>query len=839
MPRSFDICRPIRRFYKPILLLALVATAAGGYLTSRLSLESDLAELLPDDFQSVQAVEELREEVGGTGQLRVALATGDFEAATELADTLASRLARSEYVSSVDYRNDVEFYRRHALLFLDTASLDTLQRVVERTLESERQRANPFVVDDLFGPAEGEEAEGGDEEDAGSALAEWEEEYEGRVPRRYYTDEDSTVLVMSLNPSQASTDLSFSQAMLEDVRRIVEEVGPQQYAPDMEVHYGSNIKNAIDEYRAVRDDIFGTAAYGIGGVFLLLVLIFRRFVVAVLLSASLASALSWTFGITYLLVGQLNTITGFLFVVLFGMGIDYGIHAMARYVESRQAGANRDEALHHMVCRTGRALGTTAYTTSAAFLVLMLLDFRGFSELGLITGIGMLLTFAAMVVLLPALVIVAGRLGLLRIEPVEGKEMSAGRRPFRFARGILVGAGAVTLVCGYLFATRVEFQYDFTDLRYLTEERERFGEVTEGVFTRSESPAVVLADSREEVAAIVEAVRERMRADTASPTIESVSSIFDLLPSNQEARLQRIRATRELVNEDVENLARGEDRRRIERLREMLQVDESVGWEDFPENDRRRFADRRGDPGNFVLIYPSVALRDGRNAIEFRNDVGTIVTDSGEEFHAASSNIIVADMLLMITREGPLAVALALGMVFLIVLADFRSLRAAIFVVSPLLLAVIWMGGAMYAVGMRLNFFNIVVFPSVVGIGVDAAVHIYHRYREEGAGSLHFVLRRTGAAVGLATLTTIVGYSGLIMASHPGLQSMGELAVIGLFLAFVAAVVVLPAMLELFGEGRGGEEPAPVPVQHAPGRGERAPPPGPSTAPAARREASS
>jgi len=786
MPRFPELCRRVTRHYRPILLVGLLLTVAGGWLTSRLSLESDLAELLPDSFESVRAVERMRDEVGGADQLRVALVTDDFPAAVELADALAPGLEESEYVSSVDYVNDVEFYERHALLFLDTASLDSLHSAVEDEIDAARQRLNPFMVDDLFGdPEEETEGEGG--------LGSWEERYAGELPSRYYTDPDSSVLVLNVYPAGSSSNLSFARSMVDDVQRIVAETEPASFAPDMEVFYGSNIKNRIDEFEAIRDDIVGTAAYGIGGVVLVLILVFRSVLVALLISVNLAAAISWTFGLTYLLIGQLNTITGFLFVVIFGLGIDYGIHAMARYLESRQAGLGVEEAIHRMTCRTGAALGITALTTSAAFFSLMLLEFRGFSELGLITGTGMIFTYGAMVLLLPAMVVLLERAGVLKVKPVEGKELEPERRTFRFARSILTAAAVLTLASAYLF-TQVGFQYDFTDLRVVTEERERFGELTGDVFTGSESPAIVLADTREQVAEVAEAVRERMRSDTTSPTIARVRTIFDLVPRNQEQKLEQIRRTRELVEENADAVS-GEEEERLRRLRDFLAVDATFDWEDFPANDRRRFLTTEGEPGNFVFVYPDVALRDGRNAIAFRDDVGTITTESGEEFHAASSNIIVAELLTMITTEGPLAIALSLGVVFLILWVNFRRLRSAVMMVVPVAVGIAWMGGVMWLFDMQLNFFNIVVFPSIVGIGVDDGVHIYHRYLEEGADSLYFVLRRTGMAIALTTFTTMVGYSGLVFADHPGLQSIGKLAVIGLATTFVTAVTVLPALL--------------------------------------------
>jgi hypothetical protein len=786
---EFHLCRPIGRHYKAVLLVALVLTVVGGILTSRLSLESDLAALLPESLQSVEALHRMEERVvGGSSQLRVALKSQDFRALVQAADTLARAFETSEYVASVDYENDVEFYERNALLFLDLPQLDSLEMAVQETIEEEKQALNPFMVEDLFG--------GGEEEEETDDLARWEEEYQEDLPERYYLNPDSTVLVMSLNPTEGAVDLSFAEAMVEDARRIVEEADLGRFASDLEVFYGSNVKNRIDEFRAIRSDIVGTAGYGITGVILILMIVFRSLVVALLVAVSLGASLSWTFGLTYLMVGQLNTITGFLFVVLFAMGIDYGIHAMARYRESRQAGLDLQEAIHRMVCKTGSALTTTAVTTSAAFFSLMLLDFKGFSELGLITGMGMIFALLAMVVLLPSLVILSDGLGILKVKRVPGRELTSDERPLPFARGILAVAVLLTLVFGYLF-TRIGFQYDFTDLRIITEERQEYARVTSGVFTRSESPAMILTDSREEARAVVEEVRELMRTDTVSPTVESVQSILSVLPANQEEKLARIRDIRRLVEEEAEGVVEGEDARRVERLQEFLAVDEGFSWEEFPPEDRARFTNREGEPGNFVLIFPSVALRDGRNAMAFRDDIGTIVTDSGQEFHAASSNLIVADMLTMITHEGPVAVVLSLTVVFLIILANFRSVGAAVLVVLPLMLGLVWLGGIMHLVGMKLNFFNVVVFPSVVGIGVDDGVHIYHRYREEGPGSLPFVLKRTGLAVTITTVTTMVGYSGLLLAVHPGLQSIGLAAVIGLGTAFLTAVFVLPAILEI------------------------------------------
>lgn len=788
---NFRPCKLIPRSYGLILLVALAATVAGGWLMTRLKLESDLSQLLPESFPSVQALNEMRAEgIGGSSKLRVVLTGAEFPELVATAEALEERLPSSPYVSYAQYRNDRDFFERNALLFLSVQELDSLYDAIQSAIDEKKQELNPFMVEDLFGGGE-------EEESAGSDLDAWEARYEASLPKPYYTNDDSTVLVVEVFPSEESVDNAFGRAMLADVRRIVDETLRAEGETGIQAFFGGNIKNRIDEYETLKRDIFGTALYGITGVFLLLVLYFRSLSAPLLIATALAGSLTWTFGLTEVGIGQLNTITGFLFVVLFGMGIDYGIHAFARYRESRQSGMDQAGGLHKMVCETGRALGTTTLTTAAAFFSLMLMDFRGFSELGFITGVGLIFALVAMVMVLPGMVVGAEKIGLLRIRPVPSKQFGFERRPFRYPWAFL-GVGAVVTALAVWGFAHVQFEYDFTDLRIITPERQRVGELTRGVFTVSESPAVVLADTPEEAAMVEEVVKAHMAGDTLTPTVDRVRSIYSFIPRDQEARLERIRRIRDLIQrENARDLLEGKDRERLDRLESYLAVNRPISLEDIPEDVLRPFRKGDGTLGSFVFIYPSVALRDGRNSIRFAEDIGTLELPDGKVVHAASPNIIIADLLRMVIKEGRRAILLSLAVVFLLLIWDFRSLRAAALVISPLLVGVVWMGGLMTLLGMKLNLFNMVVLPSVVGVGVDAGVHLYHRYLEEGPGSLYYVLRRTGPAVAMATVTTIVGYTGLMMASHPGLVSIGKLAVLALLTTLLSALTVFPAMIQV------------------------------------------
>jgi predicted RND superfamily exporter protein len=99
--------------------------------------------------------------------------------------------------------------------------------------------------------------------------------------------------------------------------------------------------------------------------------------------------------------------------------------------------------------------------------------------------------------------------------------------------------------------------------------------------------------------------------------------------------------------------------------------------------------------------------------------------------------------------------------------------------------------------GMPLNFANIIVMPLIFGIGVDAGVHIVHRWRVEPLGRPAGLSGATGRAITLTMVTTIIGFGCMLTAQHRGIRSLGMVMVSGLSVTLVACYVVLPAVLRL------------------------------------------
>ncbi|HYG68661.1 MAG TPA: MMPL family transporter, partial [Anaeromyxobacteraceae bacterium] len=126
-----------------------------------------------------------------------------------------------------------------------------------------------------------------------------------------------------------------------------------------------------------------------------------------------------------------------------------------------------------------------------------------------------------------------------------------------------------------------------------------------------------------------------------------------------------------------------------------------------------------------------------------------------------------------------------------------RSLQDAGWVLAALGLGVVWFGGLMGAIGSRLNMLNFIALPITFGIGADYATNVFQRRRLDHERRIADVVKTTGGAVTLCSLTTIIGYSSLLVARNHALVSFGVLADLGELACLGAALFALPALLRL------------------------------------------
>jgi predicted exporter len=125
--------------------------------------------------------------------------------------------------------------------------------------------------------------------------------------------------------------------------------------------------------------------------------------------------------------------------------------------------------------------------------------------------------------------------------------------------------------------------------------------------------------------------------------------------------------------------------------------------------------------------------------------------------------------------------------VCLLLLVLFRNVKHAAAALVPVVTGIVFMGGAMGALGIGFNFFNIVAAILIIGLGVDYGIFMVCKIN----GGLGHPTER---AVMVSGLTTLVGFGALTLARHPALHSIGVAVFLGISAAIPAALWVIPAL---------------------------------------------
>jgi len=769
------------------ILITLLALWSASHLT----LKTDLAALLPRTYPSVREMDHLKQKVGGLEKVIFLIESPDSAANHRFAIDIGKRLRARPDISFVEWSQDRSFFDDRRLLYMDFPDLVEVYRRVSSHVQMD-VFAEPLTFSDI------------------------EAKYQPKGPRRdEWASADGMQRLVMAYPAGASSNLTFSRAILRIAAQEVAALHPQSYNPRMKVSYGGEFKNRVDDYNVIRHDAASTAAISIIGIILLVSIYFRQIWAWLFIGYPLIAGLTWTFGITALAIGSLNLITAFLIAVLTGLGIDFGIHVFSRYTEERAHGHDLTEATTTAVTHTGAALVTSATTTVAAFYSLMITDFRGFSEFGFIAGTGILMTLGAVLLTFPAFITIGERLHLVRHQHrVRGYKRVD--KPLPFYRPTLVVSTVVLGLC-FLFAAiypRIRFEYDFSRLRANVAASNEVKQKISAIRPQETAPAaVVVEDStqRQEVARIL---RERMETDTLAPTITSVRTIESFLPDHQAQRMQLVGRLRRLVEGHEKELFAGQTQIDTTQLKKWLSV-APVTKDELPDYITRKFRGPDGSLGDFVMIGTSARLTDGKQAIAFAKDVQRVDTPD-TTYYASGSAIIFANMLQVMEKDSAIAITITSIVVFGLILLDFKNLKDSLTVMVPLLAAMTFMLGIMALFGLKLNFYNMVALPSIVGMGVDNGVHLFHRYREEGRGTLRYIMKTTGGAVFMASLTTMVGFSGMLTATHQGLHSLGDASILGMFGVLVFSTTSFPMLLAWLEERAIRREGTPKPEEPHP-----------------------
>ena len=162
-------------------------------------------------------------------------------------------------------------------------------------------------------------------------------------------------------------------------------------------------------------------------------------------------------------------------------------------------------------------------------------------------------------------------------------------------------------------------------------------------------------------------------------------------------------------------------------------------------------------------------------------------------------------------RDISIATGLSLVGLAALLIIFWRGIRRPLLAVAVLIVALcVTFGITTIAIG-HLNLLSVTFAPMLLGLGIDYGVHWFARYAEERQRyfastkqALTETMEQVGPAIFLAGICASLSFFPLVLTGFKGLSELGLICSIGLLVATLATLSLLPAMIVLMDRFRKG-----------------------------------
>jgi predicted RND superfamily exporter protein len=790
------------------ILTSLTLIAGGLWLAKGLRIDTDLKSLLPKNSPPVVAMDELSLKSGSSNDLIIILQGGSLQEKIRAAEGLTTHLIQEGFAKNVRYTTPKSFFEEKKYLFIPAPILENYLDQIQ-----EERRKNAAITDPLGLEAvlereknqkpDGSSTQSPDDE----AATEFAKDLLQRLKemRPYYQTADGEFLAIRVIPKVDSFDLETNRKILRELDFILQSFDWNLYSEDIRTEILGSIPRHIHRYDSIVNDVeFG--GWGILFILLIVSVYFRSLWASLILAPSLLAGLSAGLALVYLVEGRLNTISIFLILVVFGVGIEFGIHLWTRMLQERRF-YGLEESLMRTWSTTGRATLTSAVALLSGFALLTLSSFQGFAQFGRVAIILMACTAGGTLIFLPSWIVLVESIRRFKSWPpsladeiflLSKKPESRWHEVFeKLLRPLSIFLIAISLILAILF---LRFDYKFDE--GIRERSVSAGQkASSEIFSERLKPsAIATFASLHESARFLEFYETNQKD---YPHIGFMSGLSTFFPTDQEKRISLLRN----ISDDLEiswirNWKDPEVREALLEIKDRAYDFEAYSIDEVPQELKDPFiaADASGE--HLVFLFDIGGATDGRKSILFVEDLKRFFNDVEMNPLFSGHEVIFADIVTRVIREGPWLVLGMLILVFFICWLDFRSWKYAAVTMLPVLFGFLLTGLVLVLLRIQINFYNMVALASLGAMVVDNSIHFFHRYLHQKEMGEFNPVRTANLAISpsvvTCTLTSICGYGGMLFAHHTGIKSLGSVAVVGLICCLISAVVFFPAWLQKF-----------------------------------------
>lgn len=830
----------IYRFHKYILFFSVFLTLIAIVLVTRLKLDLNLIALLPADNPSVDVFFDLADTIGIQSTL-IALVEMppniDQKDSETVVEHLSKKYAQSHLINEIEYKSETRqlsnLFQKLIEYFPQLLKAADLNKLVQKFSDEGIHRQifeNKKLLTTPFGIAAKELVcldPLGLRDLLGSSLTIPSGKRTIRPHSGYYLTKKGDYIIF-IKPEKPPQDVTFSKQVMAEVISL-EKVALAELTDKfaglsnkIKVFYTGGYPIAVNDEAITKKDIKVTLLTSFLGVMILFGLSFGTPRIILLVGLPLAVSLLWTLGFASLAFERLNVLTCIFSCVLVGLGIDFAIHIINRYFAQDQVNLSVPQRLQITFKESGMGILIGGITTAVAFLSIGISDFRGFSELGILTGIGILICLLGMFFLLPALLVnfTDGKNALKTVTIAGFGLKSLLDIIQKYPRVVLLGMTVIVLPLA-IYGVRINFDDNLKNFRPVDSNVLRLQDKITDWLGGSTAATLLITEGNTELEAmetsayIYSALDELQRSGQIAG-IKSISRYFPA-PSQQRVNLEFIRQHSDsfdikrvkktfnqalakngfeildLYDAYFESLSRAVSENKLF-LPSSLK-DKELEWV------LKIFVMPKGNSCKTVTyISPNTDLWSRADTVRFKEVIVNKLEQSGitrRHYFLTGPNLLTGELKVLIIENLKSALWLAGLSILVVLLIYYRSFKLVFFSITPLLIGLASLFGIMTIFGLDFNFINLIIIPMIVGIGIDDGVHFTNTYRQSDHLNIGEGMFKTGRAVVLTSLTTMVGFGSISLSHYPGLKSMGYVAIISISACMIASIIVLPAIFSI------------------------------------------
>lgn len=772
------IIRLLAHYPKANIGLFLALAALCIYPIENLRWEIQLQDALVGN--KVQAEhQEIEKAFGGLGSLTIVLQSPDSSANYSLAKKMSQTLSLDPLVHYVEYDADLDFFKKNRLLYASEEDLAQVIEDLDKIRDREIRKRNPILVDlqsttSSAGP-----------DDTTSIIKHIEEKYFKSL-KQSFANPDGTIRVVDIYPVHSLSDLQSNRKLVDKVKDFVE-----RERKGINVYYSGKVWNSVKTGKLLLPEAKFAGRIAALLIFLLLLVNFYKQPQLIFVSAiPMALPSVFTFGLAYLLFERINLFTLALVLILPGHACQIISHVYTRYFHERERNLSPALCIESALLGIGPVVAASSLVMTCLFIAFLLVPLPGLREVGILGAIGSLLNLFICPLLTTALLLMLQRKKPFKIRfkahvPTRQHRLFSNRINWI----IIISISIISSIAWLYSGINLTFLYDFKKTEIQLEEADVKALIDKTGFPTYDPIIIMMPDSTHNDDLVQNF--EHLQKRGAIPDLGRIYTQYQFLPKLTQNKKRQINSIKNLLKGDILEKMNPEDSVSIVEM--LSNYENDIKEFELSENIRQKFSDKKGNPGMFAFIIPNSDPDNGLNCRHIAAQLNKIDGIQDRTFKICGTPILRATILDMILGNIDKSIMLGSILLWLVLLLFYNKLSRAFFTVLPSLFAMSWVTIVVHLMNIHISAYSSLAFVLLIGASVDGSLQLWSSYYEKQDGSSAWTVLQTKIiSVLVAQGASFIGAVAMLLSSHPGIHSMGQITFIGLLCIFVSQLTIYP-----------------------------------------------